>query len=482
MDKITIHNKRKDYTAMLHTDKIVINDYNCDASVRIRKHDYALRAVWEIQRRHTAVFLMLSYNPMHVPMLYYNGDCTMCFNCEHIQVLLKSIKDKFGADHVSWLIGAEFGVDKNFTERPHYHPLFMLDECVDPNDFTEFVRTVWTGKKYGRKNQSWRFGNLGFVFPSPKDCKLGAHIARNNNACATYAAKYAVKQVGFYNKPLINRVLLDGKKSFYKNSFPRVFTSHHFGANMEQDVSFNLLDGTVNNPVTNKPTNIPIYNRERVMVKRWFNGDFRPVMCVSNYCKITRNDEHLNGVIKSLSLDANGMPKLRRNYERSYTVDAILLRCRQLPYWVNKYALKFASVMSANIGLANRVAIYHYVYKGLPLSILYNVVKRLGFDYDSLYNYNTYIAVYKYCKLFRNLSLDKMHRVSDINVDRWGVLWTPLPLSVASSSEFDEVVMLEDKFTSMLDESAFELDIKRAIVDKQCDTLLKFIKPEEFEQ
>lgn len=494
MEKIALHNKRRDYDKSLHKPFQFVPNTKCDAYSRIRKHDYALRSSWESTvRTGDTLFLLFTYSNQRVPRIYYKGNQTMCFDNTHIQTLLKALKDKFGSENFSWLIGSEYAVDERYSQRPHYHALFMLDKSIDSDEFTEFCRTVWTGKEYGSSNNkhAWRFGNLGFMFPSVDDCHARKHIARDKSATACYAAKYAVKQVGFYANKTVNQIVNDGFKSQYKNNFPRVFTSHHFGAAMETDKSFDLENGKVMNPLTNELTNIPQYNVSRCISLRWFDGDYRYSYTYERYCKVTKNS-HVNGIAKVVALDSKGIPKVHRNYRYSLSTKGMLLRLKQLPQWISRYQMNIHHDLNINIALAYRCAVYHYVYKHLPIDIYTNILQPLGFEWSDLWSFDCYTTVYKWCSLFKGVKLPDGRRTLQEPCIPWvGAYdsigtpsclpadWTRKHLGIAMSLP-ENVVFYEDFYTTMLEDSSAILDAEKAEKDILCYLLLKNIKPEKF--
>lgn len=372
---ITIPNKRTDYDPLRSPSSISVQGFG-PLTIKQRKSDYAVRASFEMQRYTNVqpplkagcgVFLLFSYNDEHLP--HFPLSDTPCFERDHISRLIKALKDKY-TKHMgfpfSYLIGCEYGIDKNFTRRPHYHAFFMLDGRIDAREFVEFCRTIWTGCSYGKLNKPWKYGNLGFLFPSPKDCDIADkcrvshtlykrdYIARDNGACSVYAAKYAVKSYGFYRDASVKSFCDTAvKRRFYKNCLPYLFTNHRFGFNMLDDSTCDLEKGKVFDKQRNKWFNIPAYVLYSHLTYRVFKGYYNPV------------DEH-----DELLCNSDGKAIERRRYFRRYHLRGMQIKCKRFQLSIGNLSSKIDASLHLGYSLSIKMAISYKLYQSLPLTSL----------------------------------------------------------------------------------------------------------------
>lgn len=395
-NKLYIRNNRKDFNSSMHAPLVGVPIVDTDWYQNRRKNDYSTRACAESTQWCTAVMLLFTYNDEHLPFLDYNGDRCMCFNRMHIRTLIRILwrhYKKGDSSPFAYLIGSEYGVDDRYSQRPHYHAIFFLPCWIDPADFRDFCEKIWTGREYySDDNQSykWNFGNLGYLFPKKGD--LGHDfICKSPEAAGTYCAKYAVKQVGFFNKPVLKSICDDGVKHRYLQCFPTVFLSRKFGACIINDKSTDWIEGTTvlqsNTPHAHK-VSIPVAIRDMYYYKRAFRGNYAFSYDPDTHERICRKD---------------GLPKVVKRYERELTTDAISIKLRQLPLWIDKMTKRLSETLHINSDLAYVMSVYHYVYNRLPLSILSTLEDKGIYDFDvrNLCDVRVYSYIYLRSRIFR---------------------------------------------------------------------------------
>lgn len=372
---INIPNKRTDYDPLRSPSSFSVLGFG-PLTIKQRKSDYAVRASFEMQRYTNVVpplkpgcgvFLLFTYNDEHLP--HFPLSDVPCFERDHISRLIKALKDKYTKKldlPFSYLVAPEYGIDKNFTRRPHYHAFFMLDGRIDAREFVEFCRTIWTGHPYGIKCKPWKYGNLGYMFPSPYDCdnadKCRAshtfykrdYVARDNGACAVYASKYAVKSYGFYRDASVKSFCdTPLKRRTYKNCLPYLFTNHRFGFNMLEDKTCDLEKGKVFDKQRNKWFNIPNYIMYSHLTYRVFKEYYNPL------------DEH-----DEVLCDSNGKAIERRRYFRRYTLRGMQVKCKRFALSIGNLTSKIDNSLHLGYELSQKMAICYKLYQSLPLTSL----------------------------------------------------------------------------------------------------------------
>lgn len=163
-------------------------------------------------------FTTLTYRESDVPRIpryfakkHYNGNMPMCFNREHVNLLIKHLRnwmyrtyiqplqDKVEDDEekkriatenrLRFLVASEFG---SSTKRPHYHALIAFPPMIGYQPFYKQIQKFWND-------------NFGFVIPKDYD---GGYDSKNiyhlpfevdcvSKACV-YAAKYVCKDLDYY--------------------------------------------------------------------------------------------------------------------------------------------------------------------------------------------------------------------------------------------------------------------------------------------
>lgn len=163
-------------------------------------------------------FTTLTYRDSSVPRIpsyfakkYYTGKMPMCFNREHVNLLIKHLrnwmyrtyihplqekastddeKKKIANDNrLRFLVASEFG---SSTKRPHYHALIAFPQMIDYRSFYEQIQKFWI-ENYGfviPKDYNGGYDSKGiFHLPFEVDCV--------SKACV-YAAKYVCKDLDYY--------------------------------------------------------------------------------------------------------------------------------------------------------------------------------------------------------------------------------------------------------------------------------------------
>lgn len=423
-----IRNRRLDYNPLVHAYGFTCSCGKCESCVNEKKEDYANRASFEaqkyIQKGGAAVFLLFTYSPEAVPMLTYNNESTMCFNLAHIYELNRILKDRYTKQgkSISYIIGPEYGVDPSYTQRPHYHAEYMLDEGIDPNEFTEFCRKIWQGEPYWYKMQgnkrvpmSWKYGHLGLMLPKIGECRVyKKHIVKDLGAAAVYAAKYAVKQVGFYNKPVIVAALKNKDfKSCNIRCFPRVITSQHFGFSMLDDPSCDLVKGTVFNKFRNRTIRIPSYVLSSALYKRYFLGrikheetiaynkqKFKAIMSHMNERGYYPTAEEQHEIFKSCEMGAVWSDV--KQYDRVLTARGFQVKCAQMVQRVEDLKEDFIHHFHWPEGKANRFAVWHLIYSPLPLTSLLDLEDAITAIHQ-LFDRDNWLTIYKDAYLLKGV-------------------------------------------------------------------------------
>ena len=394
--KQLIINNRIDFDASRHPRNISIESPLSPSYIEKRKKDYATRASFEVQSytHCIVVFLLFTYAPDMRPVM--PASCIPCFNRDHISTLIKSLKDHYTKSlgkRFSYLVGAEYGLDKSHDRAPHYHALFILDASIEPREFVERCRTIWTGVSYGVKDECWSFGNLGFMFPSPQECDIADafraagrtaerdYIAKDNGACATYAAKYAVKQVGFFRDgDLLPYVDTAVKRHANRKYLPKVWSNHRFGFHMLEDESINFVENEVFDNLRQKWVSIPLYVRNIALQKKIFVGFEKRHLPFSD-------DE--TEFIK----DNNGNDKYFRKYVRRYHLRGMQLKREMFKRTVDTLTQELVNKMHFSQDIAKQCVLIYKLYQHLPHTAL-DVLERDDINPTVLNDDDNYLRIY----------------------------------------------------------------------------------------
>lgn len=476
-----IKNKRRDYYRALHVSELAVPCGCCEECVRQRRQDYSTRAIFESKRfeNGTAIMVLLTYNDAHVPHMRYDGLEQMCFNHAHIKTLNDFLRCVYGSTlkkpRFSYLIGAEYGVDEAKTLRPHYHCLFWLDSTINPHDFMSTIRRVWCGELRdvisGKNTAHWTFGNLGLVLPFEDD-REHPYIVESPQHAALYCAKYAVKQIGFFNKPCYNAIkrdYTDYNKRVplkYKHCFPKVWTSRGFGMGIITDKNTDFAKGVSLDPFSLVEISIPRACLDKAKYVRVFRGRVRP------------NFDDCGNVI----LKKDGSISTHRLYERELKFEFVSFCHRQLDKCIDKLSTRFAAYTSPL--MAKMCAVYHYVYNRLPLQGAMTFIREQisnAYAYgDLLTNHDLYHQVYDLTKLMRcDRSITKF--IVNVHFDRYDC-WGKLPLCNTNGIEtfdmlFADVKKIHDRYYQVIDSDNHEKQQRLEDKYKKTNMLKSMLNP-----
>lgn len=264
---IPIRNNRRDFNSNYHKAVLYVPCGKCDECRLHQINEMATRLSFESYATYRAgghiLFLTFTHNNEHLPFLEYDGEMQSCFNHDYMKTTLKRLHHYFDKKGLKFkhFVCSEYG--KN-TKRPHYHGLFFLPAEIDADFFCEYARKSWTENTF--------YGNIGFMFPSPRDCRIGKkHYVRNHGACAAYASKYACKDMSFYELPIIEAIQLDKEAKFkYRHMMPKNMTSCNVGrcvCDYLEPTTSQLL-----NPINGKPCTIPRYAIDKLAYRRYYDG------------------------------------------------------------------------------------------------------------------------------------------------------------------------------------------------------------------
>lgn len=365
-----IKNNKRHYRPLLNKMGLEVPCGTCEECVRQRRTSYAVRATFESLKfcgtndsplGGTCLMVLLTYNDNSVPRVSvdkYKDE--MCFNRNHVSTLLRFLSDEYhnSKDHrtFSCLIGAEYAVDERYTQRPHYHALFWVDKNISPHNFMQSIRRIWQGmvtksvSPLGKHRvTTWDFGNLGFVLPFENDSKH-SYIVKDLKAASVYCAKYAVKQVGFYNKPFMKYIIANKLKSKYLHIMPKVWTMHGFGDALLTSPTYDRVKQKVQDPYTFNEICVPTSLRDKDEYLRVWRGRY----------------SYEYNEFGELLYNKNGTPKKHRLYDRERKLNYYNYRHKSLDELISKFIVNVEPF--CNTTLAKNLAVYHYVYKHLPLN------------------------------------------------------------------------------------------------------------------
>lgn len=448
-----VKNRRLDYKPYLHATWIPCACGKCDSCVRQRRESYANRSSFEMlryvghdqKRGGHAIFLLFTYNDRHLPYMIYKGNTVKCFNLGHIYDLIKILKDKYvhhGNGQFSYLIGPEYGTDPAHTQRAHYHALFMLSKEIDPYDFADFAEKVWTGRVYSRRTKGWKHGNLGFMFPFRRDRLQGQHLCRDNGACASYASKYATKQVGFYNNPIVAEASQDKAfKTAHTRCFPRVITSQKYGFLMLEQPSTDLVKGEVFNPLRGRVTPIPSYLMFCALHKRVYLGRRKEEETVrvneellrDMVCRIAIEDGYVGAddlvELIDLFVERDDVTTDIKIYDTPLTYEGVLIKVKQMDYRIDDLAKRACASLYLPYNVARRYAIQVLLYDSLPLGNV-SLVEGIATDWMDMYNDKVWKYIYRH-QLYKGRVEDYIDDLGSFARIPMTCLWTDCIPSMA---------------------------------------------------
>lgn len=445
LNPLTIRNNRRFYRPLLHQMDLQVPCGHCEECVRQRRSDYAVRATFESvkyvgtpssPKKGSVIMVLLTYSPASVPRISvgkYKDE--MCFDREHIKTLLRMLSDIYNNSRnhrtFSCLIGAEYAVNPERTERPHYHCEFWLDESINPHAFMETIRRIWYYNTLDKsvsplgkhRVTKWSFGSLGIVLPFEGD-RQHDYIVRDVERASVYCAKYAVKQVGFYNKPFVKFILENNLKHKYLRYMPKVWTTQGFGKNILSDASYNRVTQKVRDPYSLVEICVPAAIKDMDEYDRVFRGRYSLVY------------NHLGEQV----FNHDGTPRMRRLYDRERKPEYYDIRHKSLDYRIDKLTTAFIS-FGCHPSLSPLLAVYHYVYYRLPLGILSLIGDTLPSAdikdiatfcltnkefYHTVYDI-AYLQPSEYIHVHNNVEQMKMRQLGQIYVESFDMILVDIP-------------------------------------------------------
>lgn len=402
---LTIKNNRLDYRADLHARLLTVPCGCCAECIDIKRNELQLRAMYEARRECWThhVMLLFTYDDSHVPYLYYHHDHIMCHDMKHISLMIDILRRLYGKEHFWYMIGAEYGIDLLYTQRPHYHGLFGLDDTIDYREFCETCRRIWTGQNYCRdEKQDFRtpFGNLGFMFPAPDEPST-KFLCRDEQKSAAYCAKYCCKQLGFIEKNLVKQLKKhDVPKCDYRDSVPRMVATRGFGIDaILSDSNTNIVDCTCHNYLWQKTVSLPTACVERLRYHR------------KAYKRVPLRDN--NGVQRKTK---KGVLMTRLVYDRLKTNLGEKQQMLMLDSAI-KHRYELYKALKCDDKTAYRFSIYHYVYKHLPTTI----IPSFGINDSNVYTPDMYRKVYYKTRVeqFLHSKPNRSRDVQYFTMDLW---------------------------------------------------------------
>lgn len=280
---VIIYNKSRYKNKYLSPVQFSVPCGNCVECRSSKQSDWRVRLAHEINytynNRGSVLMLLLTYNAQNLPWISYpssmkkHGVLTPCFSRDDITYLLNNVRtyiyDHYDKASFRFYLASEYG---DTTKRPHYHILFFLPACLDPDDFYEVVENFWCSKGYlfpKRKSHG-----VYVKWNKVKKCYDNAFIQlRNLAASSNYVSKYVTKDLSYFGLPSVNDYLINVSPKLrsnpstieldrkYRRSLPFTRCSKGLGYCMVYDKSFNnLVDMVLNgvqNPLTLKLEKLP---------------------------------------------------------------------------------------------------------------------------------------------------------------------------------------------------------------------------------
>lgn len=132
---------------------------NCCAD---RSRDWSIRLLLELEVMKNAVFVTLTYNDDHLPLMPGSGTPTLCVR--DVQLFFKRLRKKFNPRKIRFFLCGEYGSN---THRPHYHAILFglsLNDFSDlrPVSKNELGQTLYTSPTFEKVWQNG-FVSLGEV-------------------------------------------------------------------------------------------------------------------------------------------------------------------------------------------------------------------------------------------------------------------------------------------------------------------------------
>lgn len=116
-----------------HPDAIMIPCGRCDGCRADYTRTWADRMILELDHSGKGVFLTLTYDDEHLPVVYQTttGECTPTLSKRDVQLFMKRLRKCFKGREIRYYICGEYGPS---TGRPHYHAIIYGLGCADFDD------------------------------------------------------------------------------------------------------------------------------------------------------------------------------------------------------------------------------------------------------------------------------------------------------------------------------------------------------------
>lgn len=205
-----------------------------------RQNDWKLRIYQEICDCNASggkvVFFTATYDEEHLPHFRYASNTISidipCFEKKHYEKFMHDLRQFLKRKYklvlpIKVIWPCEYGLDQNYSQRPHYHPLLFLPARLFDGNFEEFknehnlrklIRSLWP---------------YGFVYFSKKG-KGGTFVT--SDYAASYVSKYCFKSAEFYTREDVRDFLFfkDGHRNKYhfdlmRGKLPTHWQSRYFG-------------------------------------------------------------------------------------------------------------------------------------------------------------------------------------------------------------------------------------------------------------
>lgn len=250
------------------------------------------------------------------------------------------------------------------------------------------------------------YTNNGYMFPGKTGVKLGKHLCRSIKSACVYTAKYSCKDLSFYRIPLVAEICsCDELKKQYANYLPKVFQSCNLGYSwFHEYLSANPAAVKCTNPATLQSINIPTY-------------------AINKFCYNTYKGDELNS-------------KGERKVIRELNENGYARRMALLDVFIQNRADKYEHTYGYSPLFAERMAIYHYVYRGLSSRQLYNWFVEIK-------NYKWWIDenLDDSCGLF---SSDVYHYIFSFSLQRFSFLGVDPPVQETLKKMSDGYDFIKD--------------------------------------
>lgn len=115
-----------------------------------------------------------------------------CFNRDHIRKFMVRLRRRLsylGYPSIRYFLTSEYGVDPQFTHRPHYHVLFFVPKEIPPIELSNLIHESW---QHGRTDGVYEYG-ANYVLSERVFTDMAAHGMQ----LANYVSKYVMKDSAF---------------------------------------------------------------------------------------------------------------------------------------------------------------------------------------------------------------------------------------------------------------------------------------------